>query len=216
MINNKVRIILLGPPGVGKGTISDLLIKNIGLEHISTGNLFRKAIKQNDERAKELQEILNSGRLVPDSYTNNIAKEAILNVVKNDKGFILDGYPRTIEQAKYLETILDIDYVFYLNLDSETLINRICGRRICLECNSIYNVSTFPKPKDDGICDNCGNVLFQRKDDEVTTASKRIQVYLEETKPLVDFYTQQGKLIEIDARGSSEEIFDEIVSKCQK
>lgn len=216
MIDKKPKIIMLGAPGIGKGTISLMLIERNDLKHISTGNLFRAAIKAGDEQAKQLQDIMSSGQLIPDSITNNIAKNAILEVIKEDKGFILDGYPRTHEQADFLSNLIDIDYVFYLDSSKDVLINRISGRRMCRGCDAIYNINTNILPKQEGICDKCGSELYQRKDDSEETAHKRIHVYLEETQPLVAYYSKLNKLVKIDASQDIEAIYNDILKVCQK
>lgn len=206
-----MKIILLGAPGSGKGTISELLIKKNNYKHISTGNLFREAIQNQDELSIRIKDILNSGKLVDDNITNEIAKKAILEVHKNTSNFILDGYPRNINQAKFLNNLIDIDKVFYLNIQKEKLLERIVGRRICLNCNTIYNLNTSSKPKVENKCDNCNSVLVQRKDDSLETANKRISLYLEETYPLIEYYTNQNKLIELDVDKDIDLIYKEIL-----
>lgn len=206
-----MKIILLGAPGSGKGTISELLIKKNNYEHISTGNLFRQAIQNQDELSIKIRDILNSGKLVDDSITNEIAKKAILSIQEKTSNFILDGYPRNINQAKFLNNILEIDKVFYLDIDREKLINRIVGRRICLNCNAIYNINTFPKPKINDHCDVCNSVLVQRKDDSLETANKRINLYLEETHPLIDYYASKDKLVKLNVDKNIDEIYLEIL-----
>ncbi|MDE6289380.1 MAG: nucleoside monophosphate kinase [Ureaplasma sp.] len=206
-----MKIILIGAPGAGKGTISDLLSKNQHLVHISTGNLFREAIQKEDDLSLQIKNILNSGGLVGDDITNEVARKAILKVCDENKGFILDGYPRTTNQAKFLDTIVDIDKVFYLKVDNDALIKRIIGRRVCPNCNAIYNVNLGLNPKIENECDICHSVLVQRKDDNLDTAQKRIDKYNEETFPLIEFYKEKNKLIEINGLDTIENIYNNIL-----
>lgn len=207
-----MKIILLGAPGAGKGTISDLLSKDQNLVHISTGNLFREAIQKDDDLSWQIKNILNAGGLVSDDITNAVAKNAILKVCNENKGFILDGYPRTINQAKFLDTIVDIDKVFYLKVDNDALIKRIIGRRVCPNCNAIYNVNLLElKPKIENECDVCHSVLVQRKDDNLETAQKRIDKYNEETFPLIEFYKAKNKLVEINGLDTIQNIYNNIL-----
>ena len=206
-----MKIILLGAPGAGKGTISELLSKNQNLVHISTGNLFREAIQKEDDLSWQIRNILNNGGLVSDDITNEVAKKAILKVCNENKGFILDGYPRTINQAKFLDTIVNIDKVFYLKVDNDALIQRIIGRRVCPNCNAIYNINLDLKPKIENECDFCHSVLVQRKDDNLETAQKRIDKYNEETFPLIQFYKEKNKLVEIDGLDTIQNIYNNIL-----
>ncbi|MDE6473184.1 MAG: nucleoside monophosphate kinase [Ureaplasma sp.] len=207
-----MKIILLGAPGAGKGTISDLLSKDQNLVHISTGNLFREAIQKDDDLSWQIKNILNAGGLVSDDITNAVARNAILKVCNENKGFILDGYPRTINQAKFLDTIVDIDKVFYLKVDNDALIKRIIGRRVCPNCNAIYNINLLElKPKIENECDVCHSVLVQRKDDNLETAQKRIDKYNEETFPLIEFYKAKNKLVEINGLDTIQNIYNNIL-----
>lgn len=210
-----MKLILLGAPGVGKGTISDLMVSKLNLKHISTGNLFREAIKKGDEFGLNLKKVLEEGHLVDDDSTNKVAKDAIDECVKNNIGFILDGYPRSIEQAKYLDSIINIDYVFFLDADNEVLLNRISGRRICPNCNAIYNINTNVNPTKDNVCDNCNSILIQRKDDSIETAKKRIETYFNQTFPVIDYYKQKNKLYKINALKDIDSIFNDILKICK-
>ena len=205
-----MKIILLGAPGSGKGSIAKLLIENYKLAHISTGDLFRAAINKDDEFAQQIKSIVSSGQYVPDSITNKIASDAIIEASKNYDGFILDGYPRTVDQANYLKEITSIDYVLYLDIDNEELIKRITGRRICPNCGAIYNVNTAPKPKNENVCDNCGSLLIQRKDDNLEVAKKRIDVYVEQTEPLIQFYDNEKILVKLNANQDLQSLFNEV------
>ena len=207
-----MNIILLGAPGCGKGSLSKKLLSKFDLAHISTGDLFREAIKKDDDFAKEIKSIIASGQYVPDSITNKIASDAIVESLKTHKGFILDGYPRTIDQANFLKTIANIDYVIYLKIDESILIDRIISRRICPSCGAIYNIKYNPKPKNDNICDNCQSLLMQRKDDNMEVAKDRINIYFEQTQPLINFYREKGILVEVNAAQSIDEVYNEVLN----
>lgn len=207
-----MKLILLGPPGSGKGTLAKLIVQNKHLKHISTGDLFREKIKEESELALLIKNLINAGEYVPDEITNQVAKDAILEANKtNPAGFILDGYPRTVAQAQYLDSIIDIDDVIYLDVDKKVLLDRIVGRRICSNCGAIYNIYTNPKPKVENKCDRCGALLLQRKDDNLETATHRIDVYLEQTQPLIDLYTKKGLLKRYDGAKPAEQIYEDVL-----
>ncbi len=210
--NKKQKIILLGAPGSGKGTVSSLLIENFKLDHISTGDLFRNELKNDGEYASKIKELMVNGQLIPDDITNQLASNAIMEAFNKSDGFILDGYPRTIAQAEFLTKICEIDKVFYLNISSDLLVKRIVGRRICPQCASNYNIY-FNQPKVEGICDKCNSPLTQRKDDNEETLVSRIREYETKTAPLVDFYKSQNKLVTIDASQDIDDVFNAIKSE---
>lgn len=205
-----MKIILLGAPGSGKGSLAKVLLEHHNLAHISTGDLFRAAINKDDDFAREIKSLIASGQYVPDSITNKIAADAILEAMKKHDGFILDGYPRTLDQANYLKEISDIDYVLYLDINPEILIKRITGRRLCSQCGAIYNVNTSPKPHNPEVCDKCHSALIQRKDDNEEVAKHRIEVYLDQTAPLIDFYKNEGLLVTIDANKDLKDVVAEV------
>ncbi|GAA5414472.1 adenylate kinase [Ureaplasma ceti] len=205
-----MKIILLGAPGSGKGSLAKKLLTSYNLAHISTGDLFRAAINKDDDFAKEIKSIIASGQYVPDSITNKIAADAILEASNHYDGFILDGYPRTIDQANYLKEVSGIDSVLYLDIDNSELIKRITGRRLCSQCGAIYNVNTSPKPANASVCDQCGGALIQRKDDNEEVAHKRIQVYMDQTKPLIDFYEAEGLLHTVNAAQDLDSLFNDV------
>ncbi|MBU3830912.1 MAG: nucleoside monophosphate kinase [Candidatus Ureaplasma intestinipullorum] len=207
-----MNIILIGAPGCGKGSLSKKLLSNFNLAHISTGDLFRDAIKKDDDFANEIKSIIASGQYVPDSITNKIASDAILESLKNHSGFILDGYPRTIDQANFLNGIANIDYVIYLKIDPSILIDRIISRRICPNCGAIFNIKYNPKPIKENVCDYCDSLLMQRKDDNINVAKDRIDIYFEQTQPLIDYYVEKGKLIEVDASKTIDEVYNEVLN----
>lgn len=211
-----MNIILLAPPAAGKGTQAELLTEEYKLNHISTGDLLREASQEQNEFGNKLKTIMESGNLVSD--------ETVLEVLnryldKTDNfNLLLDGFPRNIYQAEKLDELLKskgskIDYVFLLNVDKDTLLYRITGRRLCKSCGAIYNVNIDPlKPKIDSICDKCGNSLIARKDDNKETFEIRYQEYEKQTKPLIDYYLHQNNLYEIDSSISKEDTFKQIKS----
>ncbi len=213
-----MRLILLGPPGAGKGTQASAIVKKYNIPHISTGDIFRANIKEGTELGKKAEEYMNKGLLVPDELVVSIVKDRI---TKDDckNGFLLDGFPRTVAQAEALdeelkEMSLGIDKVINIEVEKDILIERIIGRRICKNCGATYHIK-FSPAKQDGICDICGGELHQRKDDTLDTVEKRIQVYMEQTKPLIDYYAQKGLLLNIDGTKDKEEVFREIVKSLE-
>ncbi|WP_427340478.1 adenylate kinase [Caloranaerobacter sp. DY30410] len=210
-----MRLILLGPPGAGKGTQASGIVKKYNIPHISTGDIFRKNIKEGTELGKKAKEYMDKGLLVPDDIVVAIVKDRLTESDCKD-GFLLDGFPRTVAQADALETELknlnmQLDKVINIEVDKEALIERAVGRRICKECGATYHIK-FNPPKQEGICDICGGELYQRKDDTVETVTKRIEVYLEQTKPLIDYYKDKGILANIDGMQSIDKVFEDIVS----
>ena len=192
-------IIMLGAPGAGKGTVAGMLEKGIGIKQVSTGDIFRKNMQEGTEIGKIAESYISKGQLVPDEVTIKIVKNR-LEEKDVENGIILDGFPRTLEQAKALDKILEeknkkIDMVLNLVTPEEEIIERIVNRRICSnpECKTIYNVVMNP-PKVEGICDKCGSKLIQRKDDTPETVKIRISNYLEQTSPVVDYYEKQEKV----------------------
>ncbi len=209
-----MRIILLGPPGVGKGTQAQSIIRRYEIPHISTGDILRENIKAGTPLGIEAKEYMDKGLLVPDELVVSIVKDRLS---KDDckKGFLLDGYPRTIAQAEALERDMkelgmELDKVINLNAESKTLIDRISGRRICRQCSASYHVM-FNAPKVDSVCDSCGGELYQRDDDKVETVQTRIGVYMGQTEPLIKYYRDRNKLVDVDGTKAISEIFDEIV-----
>ena len=209
-----LNLILLGPPGAGKGTQAVKLHEKFNVPHISTGDIFRENIKKGTELGRKAQEYMNKGELVPDDLVIEIVKSRLR---EDDcaKGFLLDGFPRTVHQAEALSDFLQeagkkIDMVIDIFLNKEELISRISGRRVCRSCGATYNVNGLP-PLRDGICDKCGGELYQRPDDDEKTAENRIEVYNAQTKPLVSFYEDIGNIIHIDSIIGHEKVFAEII-----
>src|SRR3989338_9025086 len=212
-----MQLIIFGPPGVGKGTLSDMLSAKYKVPHISTGDIFRNEIKSGNS---ELIQYVEKGLLVPDLVVNKVVEKG-LKQESCKNGFILDGYPRTIDQAEFLENVLwklkkKVDIVLNLVASEEEIVGRLAARRNCGKCGALYNLVTI-KPKKKDACDKCGNSLVQRKDDEPDTVKKRVQVYNQETATLVDHYKKKKMLAEIDASKKPKEVFNaavRIVERC--
>lgn len=209
----KKNIILMGPPGAGKGTLAKQLMSAYDLVHISTGDMFRDAIKEGTELGKLAQSYIDKGHLVPDEVTIGLVKERLS---KDDvsKGFLLDGFPRTLPQAEALEKLSievghPIETVVNLDCDNEELVRRISGRRVCKNCGAPYHIIN-KKPKVEGVCDICGGPLYQRKDDNEESLKVRLQHYVCDTKPLLDFYQDKGLLENFNSLVGADVLFDEV------
>ena len=210
-----MRIILLGPPGAGKGTQAAGIVEKYNIPHISTGDIFRKNIKEGTELGKKAKGFIDQGLLVPDELTVGLVTDRI-SQSDCEKGFMLDGFPRNVAQAQHLDKYLkevgiSLDKVVNIEVDKDILVGRAVGRRICKSCGATYHVE-FNPPKVDGVCDVCGGELYQRADDNEETVSKRIQVYLDETKPLVNYYSQEGIIANINGQQSIDKVFADIVN----
>ena len=208
-----MNIILLGPPGAGKGTQAKRLIDAYGIPQISTGDMLRAALKEGTPLGLEAKKYMDQGALVPDSVVIGLVKERIL---KNDcaKGYMLDGFPRNVSQAEALDKMLGdlsqkIDHVVCVEVPNEELIGRLTGRRTCRSCGAGYHIM-FDPPKKEGVCDKCNGELYQRDDDNVATVTSRLRVYDEQTKPLIAYYEKQGKPRRIDGVGDMADIFARI------
>ena len=201
---------MLGPPGIGKGSYAKELSKRLGIPHISTGDIFREEIKKETELGKKVKEYVEKGELVPD--------EIVIEVVRNrlsqpdcQKGFILDGFPRTLNQAKALDEITKIDIVFNFEAPIEVIIDRVSGRRICKKCGAIYHIKYNP-PKKDGICDICEGELYQREDDKPEIVKHRLEVYNKQFKPIVEYYKEKGILVTVNAARKINKVVDECIA----
>ena len=193
-----MRLVLLGAPGAGKGTQADILKEKFEIPHISTGDIFRSNIKNNTELGKKAKEYIDKGLLVPDEITVNIVKNR-LEEEDCKSGFILDGFPRTIPQAEFLDKVLselniNLDYVLNIHVPDEELVKRLSGRRVCQKCGKSYHVIYNP-PSQENKCDDCGGKLIQRDDDKEETVLNRLKTYHQQTEPLIEYYTKQGKLV---------------------
>lgn len=209
-----MRLVLLGPPGVGKGTQASAIVSKYKIPHISTGDIFRANIKEGTELGKEAKSYMDKGLLVPDEVVVSIVKDRL---TKDDckEGFLLDGFPRTLEQADALDKELSklgikLDKVVNIDADKEILVKRAIGRRICKLCGATYHIE-FNPPKVENICDLDGGELYQRDDDITETVSTRIEVYTNQTKPLIKYYEEKGIIFNVDGTRPIDETFDTIV-----
>lgn len=210
-----MKLILLGPPGAGKGTQSVVLAKKYDLPHISTGDILRESVKTGQPLGLKAKEYMDKGGLVPDEVVTGIVAER-LKKPDTKKGFILDGFPRTIRQAEDLDSALkgmgsEIDAVIYFETSSKVAIERLTGRRVCKSCGFNYHIKNIP-PKKEGVCDKCGGRLFHRADDNEETVRNRLKVYEDQTKPLIDHYSRQGILKKVSGDMGVDELF-KVLSK---
>ncbi|TCT21097.1 adenylate kinase [Melghiribacillus thermohalophilus] len=211
-----MNLILMGLPGAGKGTQADKIVEKYNIPHISTGDMFRSAIKEGTELGKKAKSFMDKGELVPDEVTIGIVKER-LSKPDCENGFLLDGFPRTIAQAEALDSLLHelgtkIDYVLHIDVPEEKLVDRLTGRRICPTCGATYHVE-FNPPKVDGKCDHDGSDLIQRDDDKPETVKNRLEVNIKQTEPLLDFYRQKGDLIAVNGDQDIDKVFNDITEK---
>ena len=207
-------ILLMGPPGAGKGTQAANLVNEFAIPHISTGDMFRAAVKEGTELGKQAKACMDAGKLVPDEVTIGIVRERLAKP-DCEKGFILDGFPRTVEQADALTGILKeiglkLTRVLNINVPAAELIERAVGRRICKKCGATYHIK-FNPTKVEGICDACGGELFQRADDSEKTMKSRLSVYEAQTKPLIEYYQKAGLYTEVDGRQAIDKVFADVV-----
>ncbi len=210
-----MHILLMGPPGAGKGTQAAKLVEEYKIPHISTGDMFRAAVKNQTELGKKAKACMDQGRLVPDDVTIGIVRER-LSQDDCKKGFILDGFPRTVDQAQALDKIvielgLKLNCALNINVPSQDLIERAVGRRICKKCGATYHVK-FKAPAKDGVCDICGGELYQRPDDSEETMKNRLAVYDEQTKPLIMYYQNADLYKEVDGRQAMDKVYNDIIA----
>lgn len=208
-----MKLILMGLPGAGKGTQAEKVVEKYSIPHISTGDMFRAAIKNGTELGLKAKAFMDEGNLVPDEVTVGIVEERLSENDCKD-GFLLDGFPRTVAQASALEEILksldrQLDHVLYIKVPEEDLLNRLTGRWICPSCGATYH-EIYNPPKVKGKCDKDGSDLTQRKDDKPETVKKRVEVNMEQTQPLVDFYSEKGYLRNIDGQKDIQDVFEDI------
>lgn len=209
-----MKIIMLGAPGAGKGTQAIMIAEKYGVPHVSTGDMFRANIKNNTPLGVEAKKYMDAGQLVPDELTVKILLD---RVAKDDckNGYVLDGFPRTIPQAEVLENALKelndaVDYAINVDVPDENIVKRMGGRRACLKCGATYHIEHVP-PKKEGICDNCGEELVLRADDQPETVKARLDVYHKQTQPLIDFYAERGILKNVDGTQDMNKVFADIV-----
>jgi len=205
-----VILVFLGPPGAGKGTQAKLLSQRMGFLHIATGDLLREAVKNQTPLGKKAKEYMDRGELVPDELIVQLIEETM----PKDGNVILDGFPRTVNQALALEEMLKgkgekISKVLFFDVPDEVIIDRLSGRRVCSKCGAVYHVKYNP-PKVEGVCDLCGGNLMQRDDDKEEVVKKRLEVYRKQTQPLIEFYQDRGIIYRLDAEKGVEELFEEV------
>ncbi len=214
-----MRIVLLGAPGAGKGTLAKDLISHFKIPHISTGDMFREAVAAGTELGRKVQSILESGALVPDEIVNQVVEER-LKKFDCQNGFVFDGYPRTVPQAIALDEILSkmskkLDAVIYLRISEQTVVERLTNRRLCPKCGRIYNMISM-RPKNDELCNDCGVKLVIRDDDKEEVVRKRYRLYCEMTKPLVDYYQKRDLLIEVDSEVDHQDLANRVIKILEK
>ena len=204
-----MKLVIFGPPSAGKGTQAQKLSKQYGIPQVATGDLLRKAVADKTPLGLKIKSYLDQGKLGPDEVIVQLIKE---RVAKPDckNGFLLDGFPRTMGQAKELERMTDIDLVLSIVVDFEALVERAVGRRTCPKCSAVYHIK-FNPPMNAGICEKCGSKLIQRDDDKEETVRNRLKVYQEQTAPLVEYYRKKGKLVDIDGSGGIDAVFGRMV-----
>ena len=206
-----MNIILIGPQGSGKGTQAKFIAKEYALPHVSTGDMLRGIREEDSDLGRQVKELMDNGTLVPDKITNEVVRERL---AKHDckEGFILDGYPRNIGQARYLSGIRNIDYVIDVEISDQEAVKRLSSRLTCKGCGSVYNTITNP-PKKESLCDKCDGELFQRDDDRPDAIMNRLEIYHKQTQPLIEFYKRQGILIEVNGERDISSVFKDIKHK---
>lgn len=211
-----INLLITGKPGSGKGTQASLLIQNLQIKHISTGEIFRKEMQSDSDLGRQVNQCVSKGDLVPDQLTNAIVKK-VLRAKDYPHGFLLDGYPRTRIQAMALDQMLDelhlkLDAVIHIQASDDTLMTRLAGRRVCTNCQETYHIVSHP-PKVEGLCDKCHQPLIQRADDQEASIKIRLDVYNEKTRPLLEYYQEKGLLVEVNGENDPEVVFQEMMQK---
>jgi adenylate kinase len=204
-----MKLVIFGPPSAGKGTQAQKLSRQYGIPQVATGDLLRKAVADKTPLGLRIKSYLDQGKLGPDEVIVQLIKE---RVAKPDckNGFLLDGFPRTMGQAKELERMTDIDLVLSIVVDFEALVERAVGRRTCPKCSAVYHIK-FNPPMNEGVCEKCGSKLIQRDDDKEDTVRNRLRVYQEQTAPLIEYYRKKGKLVDIDGSGGIDAVYSQMV-----
>ena len=204
-----MNIIIFGPQGSGKGTQANLLSAHFNIPHISTGDIFRSRAKEKSDFGKQIAGLINSGQLVPDGITNRVVAERLVQKDAAD-GFILDGFPRKLIQAQFLDTVTPLDFALEIWIDDDTALSRIGNRRSCPQCGAIYHLLSQP-PREENKCDKCGSRLIVRQDDRPEAIKKRLKIYHAQTEPLVDYYKDKGIYRRIDGQPAIEEVNEEVL-----
>ncbi len=209
-----MRMVLLGPPGAGKGSLAAVIKEDLGIIHISSGDLLREEMKKGSQLGLEIKGLIEKGSLVSDEIITKIVEQKVVGELRNSKGYALDGFPRTTQQAKDLDQILagigqSIDVVLCMDASLDLILMRLSGRRVCRKCSALYHIKNKPS-KVSAICDVCGGELYQRSDDNEATIRNRMQVYEKSTKPIIDYYQAQGKLKRIDGNKETSRLGEEL------
>ncbi|MFP4135424.1 MAG: adenylate kinase [Candidatus Acetothermia bacterium] len=200
-----LNLVLLGGPGAGKGTQAEKLVGSRGLNHLATGDILREEVRRETELGRQAKEYMDRGDLVPDELVVDMVEKKL----DKEKGYLFDGFPRTVDQAEALEGVLELDLVLYIRIDREEAVRRLSARRVCSDCGKIYN-KNFKQPEKEGICDECGGELYQRDDDKPEVIRDRFETFLDETSPLIDYYDERKLLAEIDGEQNPDEVYAEI------
>lgn len=215
-----MNILIMGGPGAGKGTMSAKIVEKYNVNHISTGDIFRSEISNGTELGLKAKSYMDQGLLVPDEVTNNMVKSYLENLKDKKNGFLLDGYPRTLDQAKAFDALsqgsdLAIDIVIAMEIPFEVLAERVTGRRLCKNCGEIYHVTSHPS-QNEGVCDKCGGTLYQRKDDTIESLNVRLDEYTKQTQPVLDFYEAKGLVKRIDANQPIDQVWADVQKALDK
>lgn len=215
-----MNILIMGGPGAGKGTMSAKIVEKYNVNHISTGDIFRTEIGNGTELGLKAKSYMDQGLLVPDEVTNNMVKNYLENLSDQKNGFLLDGYPRTLDQAQAFDqlskgTELEIDVVVAMEIPFEVLAERVTGRRLCKECGEIYHIHSHPSTEE-GKCDKCGGVLYQRKDDTIESLNVRLDEYTKQTQPVLDFYEAKGIVQRINANQPIDSVWSDVQKALDK
>jgi len=208
-----MKLIMLGPPGAGKGTQAQKICEDYNTVQISTGDILREEVSNNTELGQKAKKYMDKGELVPDAVILGMMEKKLFGE-NAPEGYILDGFPRTVPQARgldhlYAEHNEELDAIIVMDVDKEIIVKRLTARRVCKNCNKVYNLLFMP-PEEDGVCDECGGELIQRDDDKEETVLNRLEVYQEETAPLIDYYSGTGKLKKVKSDGTPDEVYDNI------
>lgn len=202
---SELNLVLLGGPGAGKGTQAEKLVDERDMNHLATGDILREEVGKETDLGQKAKEYMDRGDLVPDELVVNMVKKRL----DQDKGYLFDGFPRTIEQAEELESVLDLDMVLYIKIDKDEAVRRLSARRVCSDCGKIYN-KNFKKPDQEGVCDKCGGELYQRDDDKPEVIRDRFETFLDETSPLIDYYSEKDLLAEVNGEQGPDQVYEEI------